>query len=171
MSAAKKIALTALFAATLTAGKTATSFIPNVEPVSLLLSGYAFVFGIGVALPCALVFCLVEMLIWGVNTWVAAYFIYWPLLAVVFSFLGAKKASRWLAVITVVLSTLFFGVLTSLIDVGLFMGRFDDFWARFAVMYARGVPFFATHVLSNAALFALLFSPLTKLLEKLKNSV
>ena len=84
--------------ATMTGGKMAMAFLPNVEPVSILLAVYAFVFGFTFALPAAFVFALTETLIWGVNTWVISYLIYWPLLAVVFSLLGAKKAPfgwRW----------------------------------------------------------------------------
>ena len=46
MQTGKKIAVIALMSATLTGGKMAMSFIPNVEPVSILLALYAYVFGI-----------------------------------------------------------------------------------------------------------------------------
>ena len=67
-----------------------------------------------------------------------------------------------------IVTYLFFGVLTSLVDVGLFMGAFDNFWQRFGIMYARGIPFFATHVVSNFALFLLCYKPLCKALTKTK---
>ncbi len=171
MQTSKKIAVIALMSATLTGGKMAMSFIPNVEPVSILLALYAYVFGIFYALPCAIVFVTTETFIWGVNTWVISYFIYWPLLAIVFSLLGKRKAKLWQTILTAVLMTLLFGVLTSLVDVGLFMGRFDNFWARFATMYARGILFFAIHVMSNCVIFAAAFNPLKKILSKLKQNL
>lgn len=171
MQTAKKITVIALMSATLTACKTATAFIPNVEPVSILLALYAYVFGIWYALPCAIVFVTAETLIWGVNTWVISYYIYWPLFAIVFSFLGRRNAKLWQAAFAAVILTLFFGVLTSLIDVGLFMGMFDDFWARFAIMYVRGIAFFAIHVISNCMIFAAAFNPLKSVLAKLKQNM
>ena len=168
MQTSKKIAVIALMSATLTGGKMAMSFIPNVEPVSILLALYAYVFGIFYAVPCAVVFVTVEVFIWGVNTWVISYFIYWPLVAVVFSVLGRHNAKLWQTTLAATLLTLFFGVLTSLVDVGLFMGRFDNFWARFATMYVRGIVFFAIHVTSNCIIFVAAFNPLKKVLKKLK---
>lgn len=158
----KKIAVIALMSATLTGGKAAMAFLPNIEPVSVLLAVYGYVFGITFALPAATVFALTETLIWGVNTWVLSYLIYWPLFAAVFAALGAKKAPVFAVVAAAVVMTAFFGVLTSLVDVGLFMGRFDDFWARFGIMYARGVAFYATHIISNAAIFIACFAPLRR---------
>ena len=171
MKTSKKIAVIALMSATMTGGKMAMAFLPNVEPVSILLAVYAFVFGFTFALPAAFVFALTETLIWGVNTWVISYFIYWPLLAVVFSLLSAKKAPARLAVASAVALTAFFGVLTSLVDVGLFMGRFDNFWARFGVMYARGVVFYAVHIVSNLAIFCACFRPLCRALAKIQSQL
>lgn len=171
MNAAKKIAVIALMSATLTGGKMAMSFLPNIEPVSILLALYSFVFGIWFALPCALVFVAAETLLWGVNTWVISYFIYWPLVAVVFAALGKANAKLWQCLLAITLLTLFFGVLTSLVDVGLFMGRFDNFWARFAAMYARGAVFFAIHVVSNFVIFLSVFNPLKKLLRLIKGNM
>ncbi len=168
MNASKKIAVIALMSATLTGGKMVMAFLPNVEPVSVLLAVYAYVFGFWFAVPASIVFVLTEMLIWGVNTWVISYLIYWPLIAIIFSLLGAKKAPVSLAVVSAVTLTVFFGALTSLVDVGLFMGRFDNFWARFGVMYARGIVFYAVHIVSNLAIFCACFRPLTHVLKKIK---
>ena len=157
MQTSKKIAVIALMSATLTGCKMAMSFIPNVEPVSILRALYAYVFGIYYALPCAIVFVTTETFIWGVNTWVISYFIYWPLLATVFSLLGKRKARLWQTILTAVLMTLLFGVLTSLVDVGLFLGRFDNFWALFAAMYALVILFCAVHVVCYCVLLTAAF--------------
>ncbi|MBR2029304.1 MAG: hypothetical protein IJ999_00160 [Clostridia bacterium] len=168
MKTAKGIATIAVMAATLSGGKMVMSVLPNIEPVTILIALYATVFGFTFVLPATVVFIVLDVLIYGINTWVVSYFIYWPLVALTFAFVNKKPKGVWPNVTTAVLLTLFFGVLTSLVDVGLFMGAFDNFWQRFGIMYARGIPFFATHVVSNFALFLLCYKPLCKALTKTK---
>ena len=168
MKSAKGIATIAVMAATLSGGKLAMSMLPNIEPVTILIALYATVFGFAFVLPATIVFIVLDALIYGVNTWVVSYFIYWPLVAFTFALVNKKPKGVWANVLTAVLLTLFFGVLTSLVDVGLFMGSFDQFWYRFGIMYVRGIPFFVTHVVSNFALFLLCYKPLCKALTKTK---
>ena len=168
MKSAKGIATIAVMSATLFGGKLAMSVLPNIEPVTILIALYATVFGFAYVLPATFVFVTIDMMIYGLNTWVISYIIYWPLVAFVFALVNVKPKGRWVNCIVAVLLTLFFGVLTSLVDVGLFMGSFDNFWYRFGIMYARGILFFALHVVSNFALFLLCYTPLCKALTKAK---
>ncbi len=69
---------------------------------------------------------------------------------------------------TAVVMTFLFGVLTSLIEVGLFSGSFDNFFYRFAIYYARGVWFYLVQILTNLLIFPLLFLPLSRLIEKIR---
>ena len=171
MKSAKGIATIAIMAATMSGGKLAMSVLPNIEPVTILIAVYASVFGFAYVLPAAAVFVVLDVLIYGLNTWVMSYLIYWPLVALVFAIVNHKQKNLWINVFTAVLLTLFFGVLTSLVDVGLFLGTFDNFWQRFGVMYARGIPFFVTHVVSNFAIFLLCYNPLCKALGKVRKVV
>ncbi len=162
------IALTGVMAATLEAVKLALSALPNIELVSLLLALYGYVFG-----PCgvlaSVIFVGAEMLIWGVNTWVISYLIYWPLLAVTFWLLGKKGVSnRFVLTGIIIVMTFGFGILTSLVDVGLFSGYWNNFFKRFSIYYLRGVWFYVTHIVSNAVVFITLFNPLSSLFQKLK---
>ena len=168
MKSAKGIATIALMSATLSGGKLVMSVLPNIEPVTILIALYATVFGFAYVLPATFVFVLLDVLIYGFNTWVISYIIYWPLVAFVFALVNIKPRGRLVNCIVAVLITLFFGVLTSLVDVGLFMGAFDNFWYRFGIMYVRGILFFAIHVVSNFALFLLCYTPLCKALTKAK---
>lgn len=165
--AAKKIALVGIAAATIECAKLALAFLPNVEVVTLLCALYGYVFGwLGVL--AALVFVCVEPLIWGVNTWLVLYFIYWPLVAFVFMLLGkAKVKNRWIITLTAVLLTVIFGLLSALIDVGLFSGYFDNFFYRFSVYYLRGLPFYLAQIATNAVVFPLLFLFISQKLQKL----
>ena len=73
-----------------------------------------------------------------------------------------------LTTVALVMTTLF-GVLTSLIEIGLFSGTFSDFGYRFAIYYSRGASFYITQIVCNAILFPLAFMPIKRVLIKAKN--
>ncbi len=165
LSAAKAIALVAVMAATLECGKLALSFLPNIEVVTLLTALYGYVFGI-YGIVASLVFVSIEPLIYGFGTWVISYYIYWPLVALVFFMLGrARVKNIILLTLTALILTAFFGALTSLVEVGLFSGDFDNFFERFIIYYARGAVFYAIQLACNAVLFPLLFKFLAAKLD------
>ena len=167
-NAARAASLVGIMAATLECAKLALASLPNVEAVTLLIAVYSYVFGyLGVV--ASFIFVLIEPLIWGFGTWFVAYLIYWPLLAVIFSILGRRGGvGRVGSTAVAVIMTALFGVLTSLIDIGIFSGSYESFWARFAIYYARGISFYITQIITNAIAFPLLFPPITKLLYKIK---
>lgn len=168
MNAVRQTALIGMMAATVECAKLILASIPNVEAVTLLLAVYSYVFGIsGVA--SALVFVCIEPLVWGFGTWFVSYLIYWPAVALVFFFLGkAKVKNRYLLCGVAVLLTFLFGILTSLVDIGLFSGSFDNFFYRLGIYYARGAVFYALHIGSNLVSFLFLFLPLVSFLTKIK---
>lgn len=162
--AAKRIALTALAAATIEAVKFALNAVPNVEGVTLLSAVYGYCLGAG-GVVAALVFCAIETAIFGLGPWVISYFIHWPCVALVFMLLarlGVKN--RWLITLVAAVMTTLFGVQTSLVDTGFFSGFFDRFWQRFAIIYVRGGVFYAVQIICNLVVFPLLFVPLSKVI-------
>jgi len=168
ISPARKIALVGIMAATVECAKLALAFLPNIEAVTLLLALYGYVFGFS-GFFAAVVFVSIEPLIYGFNTWVVSYYLYWPLVSLVFMLLAKLKVkNRWLITGAAVILTAWFGVLTSLVDIGLLSGFFDKFAYRFAVYYARGVVFYAVQIVCNAVLFPLLFRFLANKLEGIK---
>jgi len=174
-SRAKKVslnlALVGIMAATVECGKLALAFIPNVEVVTLFLALFSYVFGI-TGVIAAVIFVCIEPFIWGFGTWLVSYLIYWPCVALTFFFLGRIKIkNRFLTSSIVALLTFLFGILTSLIDIGLLSGFFDNFWYRFGVYYTSGVTFYAVHIASNTVIFFFLFGLLLKRLEKIKKSI
>lgn len=168
LSGAKAIALVGITAATLECAKLALSAIPNVEVVTLLLALYGYVFGwYGVL--SAVVFVSIEPIIYGFGTWVVSYYIYWPLVAMIFMLFGKiRLKNRWLLTAVALVLTFFFGVLSSLVDVGLLSGNFDNFLYRFGVYYARGIVFYAIQLACNAVLFPLAFNFLADKLSRLR---
>ena len=168
LSGARAIALVGITAATVECAKLALAALPNIEIITLLLGLYGYVFGwYGVL--ASLVFVSIEPLIYGFGTWVISYYIYWPLVALTFMMLGRLKVrNRWLLTLIALLLTFFFGILTSLVDVGLLSGNFDRFFYRFGIYYARGVIFYALQLACNAVLFPLAFNFLAKKLDGIK---
>lgn len=162
-----KLALIAVMAATLEGGKLALAFLPNVEIVSLLCAIFGFVFG-GYAIVATYIFVFIEMFVWGFNTWVLTYIIYWPLLTFVFVLLGKFDIkNRLIATLCATVMTVFFGVLSSLVDTGLLTGFYERFWYRFSIIYVRGIAFYLTQIICNLFLFLGLFRPLVDRIDNL----
>ena len=174
------VAITALFAALLTGGKMALAAFPNVEVVTILIAVFAYVWGIKYAIPSTIAFVVVQVLIYGFNIWVVQYLIHWPCVAIVFCLLGKVQWKRNWAVVVLsttiaIVLTILFGVMTSATDTLVsytasagFKFVLDDFWARFSLMYVRGISFYVTQVICNTALFISTFLPLTKTLKRAK---
>lgn len=156
-----------MLAATLSCGKWILSFLPNVEIVTLLCGLYGYVFGpVGVA--SAVVFVCIEPLLYGFGLWTISYFLYWPLVAAAFWLLDKLGVKSRMAITAIAIGlTLWFGVLTSLVDTGLFTGVYQRFWERFAILYVRGIGFYLAMLACNAVTFPLLFSPLAQRLKKM----
>lgn len=161
------IALIGLMAAMLECGKLVLAVLPNIEVVTLLCALFGYVFG-GAGVVATIVFIAIEPLIYGFGTWMISYCLYWPLVTIIFMLLGrAKVRNRVILTVIAVILTVWFGVLSSLVDVGLFSGYFDNFFYRFGIYYLRGISFYVTQIICNAVLFPLLFRPLSQSLTKL----
>lgn len=168
VTSAKSAALVGIMAATVECGKLALAFLPNVEVVTLLLAVYGYTFGyLGVL--AAFVFVFIEPLIYGFGPWVVSYLIYWPLVALIFCVLGRKgiRSRIFITAIAVGLTVLF-GVLSSVVDVVLFLGVNAHFFANLGLYYIRGIVFSAVQIACNAVLFPILFEFLIRKLGIIK---
>ena len=164
---AKDVCLIAILSATLTAGKMALSFIPNVEIVTLLLTVYALTLPRSRVLIATVTFILTDIPIWGAHIWIIMYLIHWPALVLCISFLKGKYAPLF-AIIIAVLITGLFGVQTTVIEV-LFLTNYPaiGFWKCFLLRYGTGVTYFIVHVVSNACILSVLVYPLYRLMKSL----
>ena len=164
----KTIATVGVMAATLECGKLVLSFLPNVEVVSILTALYGFVFGWAGVL-ASFIFVMIEPLIWGFGPWFITYLIYWPLLAFVFMCLGRRKIeNRWVILAIALGLTVGFGILSSIIDVALYIGVNKHYFSNLILYYLRGIGFYLTQICCNAVLFLLIFKPLKDRLTKIK---
>ncbi|MDR3293263.1 MAG: hypothetical protein LBT20_04070 [Clostridiales bacterium] len=162
---AQKIALTALLAASLVAGKEALGFIPNVEIITLCIAVYGAVFGMGISFAAVLIFCALEGFLYGFGYWLLLYITYWPFVAVVFSLI-AKRSERlvWFALAAVAL-TIFFGVWSTALDT--FFMTAKPTLRFFGIRYFNGAPFFITHIICNAIVFPTAFVPLRDAVKRI----
>ena len=163
----KKLALIAVMTATLSAGKFALMALPNVEVVTVLCALYGYCFG-WMGLIATSLFVLIDTFIFGVGSWVLTYVIYWNIVCLIYWILKRFEISNIVLItfIAAVLTT-FFGVLSALIDVGLFSGIKGDFFAKFAIYYTRGAVFYITQIVTNIVVFPCLFPILSKTFDKL----
>ena len=167
-SPAGAVVLVGLCAAITECGKLALASVPNVEVVTLFTALFSYCFGI-VGLLSTVIFVIIEALIYGVNLWVISYAIYWPLLAIVFIHLGKLRIkNRIVLTATALFMTLLFGVIDSVIEIGLFQGYFDKFLTRFFIYYSRGIAFYLAMLITNLCLFPTLFPYLSRRLMTIK---
>ena len=155
----RALAVLALLGALLFVTKTAMAWIPNIEPVSLLVMVYAVVLGRKALFPIY-IFVAIDMLIWGVSVWTIAYFYVWTVLALLaWGFRRMESRLGW-----AVLSGAFglcFGLLCTLIN--LFIGG----WELALTWWLAGIPFDVLHCAGNFVMALVLFRPCKKVLGAL----
>ena len=157
------IVLIPLLSASLTAGKMALSFIPNVEIVTLLFMVYASVFGFKKTFLVSIIFSTIEIFLYGLQTWLIGYYILWPLLIFLSAMLYKKTQSEW---------PFAFLALTFGLCFGLFFAMIESIFYGFSygiVYWLRGIPFDVVHGASNFVLGIFLYRPLEQLLSHLRD--
>ena len=141
------------------AAKYVMSFLPNIEPVSLMVMLFAVVFGWKWVYPVYL-YIILEILFFGISLWNINYMYIWAVLAV--AALLLKKMTHPLAwALLSGVYGLLFGALCAPVDV--FIGGFSYAAAK----WVSGIPFDVLHCVGNFCIALVLFVPLRRLLEKL----
>lgn len=139
--------------------KMAMSYLPNIEPVSLLVMVYGVVFGRKALYP-VYIYVAMEILCFGFGIWNVNYLYIWALLAL--AAWGLRRMEQPLA--WAVLSGGFglaFGALCAPVD--LVIGG-----VGYAVTkWASGIPFDIAHCGGNFFIALILFRPVRELLERL----
>lgn len=141
------------------AAKYVMSFLPNIEPVSLMVMLFAVIFGKKWVYPVYL-YVAMEILFYGINLWNINYLYVWAVLAAGALCLRQMRHPLGWAVLSGVFG-LAFGALCGIVDV--FLGGFS-----YAVTkWISGIPFDITHCAGNFVIALIMFAPLRNLLEKL----
>lgn len=139
------------------AAKYVMSFLPNIEPVSLMVMLFAVVFGWKWVYPVYL-YVMLEILFYGISLWNINYLYIWAVLAVAAYFLRNMRSPLGWALLSGTFGLLF-GALCGIVDV--FIGGFGYAVAK----WVSGIPFDLMHAGGNFVIALLLFRPLRKLLE------
>lgn len=158
----RDIVLIGILSASITAGKLALSFIPNVEIVTLLFIVYTIVFGMKKSLYISLIFSTTEIFLYGFSTWLIGYYIIWPLLILIVSAVRHYVKSEYAyATIGAVFGYAF----------GFFFAIIESFFYGLAygwTYWLSGIPFDLMHGTSNFIIVLILFKPIVSLLHRLK---
>ncbi len=141
------------------AAKFVMSGLPNIEPVSLMVMLFAVTFGWKALFP-TYVYVVLEVWIYGINTWTICYLYVWAILAVAAIFLRRMEQPLGWAILSGAFGLLF-GALCGITDV--FMGGLSFALSK----WTMGIGFDITHCVGNFVIALLLFAPLRKVLEKL----
>ena len=155
----REIALFGILGALTFGLKFAMSWLPNIEPVSLLVMLYAVVFGRKCLYPIYL-YVTLENLVYGIQLWNINYLYVWAILALLAWLLRKSGSPLAWAILSGVFG-LFFGLLCA--PVYLVSGG-----VGFAISWwASGIPYDLLHCAGNFAMALILFVPMRKLLERL----
>ena len=154
----RETVLFAILGAMTFAAKYVMSFLPNIEPASLMVMLFAVAFGKKWVYPTYL-YVVMETLFYGINLWTINYLYIWAILAVVALVLKDMRSSFGWAMVSGIFGLLF-GVLCGIVDV--FIGGFS-----YAVTkWVSGIPFDIAHCIGNFFIALVMFNPLRKLLEQ-----
>lgn len=135
------------------------SWMPNIEPVSLLVMLYAVVFGRKCLFP-VYVYVILEILFYGIGSWAINYLYIWAILAGLALLLRKMEHPLGWAVLSGSFGLLF-GALCAPVD--FFIGGFGYAISK----WASGIMYDVLHCAGNFVIALVLFVPLRTLLEKL----
>ncbi len=156
----KELTQLSIFAAIMVAGKELLSFIPNVNPVSLIIILLAINYSYKALFPVA-IFVIIEIAIYGFDLWSFMYLYVWPLITIGAIIFRTHKSRIFWACYGAAAGFLF-GALCSIPYI--FVGGFK---AAFAYWIA-GIPYDLIHSVSNFVLIFTLMPLLNKLIIKFK---
>ena len=141
------------------AAKYVMSFLPNIEPVSLMVMLFAVVFGKKAVYPVYL-YVAMEVLFYGINLWNVYYLYVWAVLLVAAYLLRRMEHPLGWAILSGSFGLLF-GALCGITDI--FIGGFSYAVAK----WISGISFDLLHCGGNFVIALLMFRPLRKLLANL----
>lgn len=154
----KDVVLLGLLGALMFAGQTVMSFLPNIEPVSLLVMVYAVTLGRRALYPIY-VFVGLDIGIHGINLWTIQYLYVWLVLYLFARLLRRMESPLGWALLSGAFG-LCFGLLCAIVHL-------PSGWAFALSWWISGIPWDIAHCAGNFVIALLLFKPLRELLTKL----
>lgn len=135
------------------------SWLPNIEPVSLMVMLFAVTFGRKSVYPIY-VYVALEILVYGIKEWNLNYLYVWVILALAAWLLRDMRHPFGWAVLSGVFGLLFGGLCTPVYFVIGGPGYALSWWLS-------GIPYDIAHCAGNFVIALVLFVPLRGLLDKL----
>ena len=155
----RQIVLFGMLGALIFAAKYVMAFLPNIEPVSLMVMLCAVVFGRKAVYPIAL-YVVMEFMFYGLGLWNINYLYIWAILAIAAGQMRKIHGALPWAILSGTFGLLF-GALCAPVDV--VIGGFGYAAAK----WVSGIPFDVAHCIGNFAIALVMFVPMRNLLEKL----
>lgn len=155
----REVVLFGVLGALTFAAKYAMSFLPNIEPVSLMVMLFVVVFGRKWVYPVYL-YIAMEILFYGISLWNINYLYIWAVLALAAGCMKKMQHPLGWAILSGAFGLLF-GALCGIVDI--FIGGFGYALTK----WISGIPFDIAHCAGNFVIALLLFVPMRRLLEKL----
>ena len=155
----REVVLFGVLGALTFAAKYAMSFLPNIEPVSLMVMLFVVVFGRKWVYPVYL-YIAMEILFYGISLWNINYLYIWAVLALAAGCMKKMQHPLGWAILSSAFGLLF-GALCGIVDI--FIGGFGYALTK----WISGIPFDIAHCAGNFVIALLLFVPMRRLLEKL----
>ena len=155
----RETVLFGMLGALIFAAKYVMAFLPNIEPVSLMVMLCAVTFGWKAAYPIAL-YVLMEVMFYGLGLWNVNYLYIWAILALAAGWMRQIRGALPWAILSGAFG-LMFGALCAPVDV-VIRGL-----GYAAAKWVSGIPFDIAHCIGNFAMALVLFAPMRNLLEKL----
>ena len=152
----REMVLFAILGAMTFAAKYVMSFLPNIEPVSLMVMLFAVTFGKKWVYPVYLYIAL-EILFYGISLWNINYLYIWAVLAIAAGVCKNMESPLGWALLSGVFGLLF-GALCGIVDI--FIGGFGYAVAK----WISGIPFDIAHCIGNFVIALILFKPMRRLL-------
>ncbi|WP_010530847.1 ECF transporter S component [Lentibacillus jeotgali] len=159
-----KLTLLALLASLAVVGRSAFTFLPNVQPVTSLIIICGLLLGPAAATILALLTTFLSNMLLGMGIWTIWQVVSWALIGLISSFLG--KYPRRVPVYIIVLFSIFCGFLYGLIISLTTYSIAGKFWPY----YLAGLPFDTYHAIGNAVFITLLYPIISHFFKKYANN-
>ena len=157
-----------LMVAVIEVSKFLLAVFPNIELTTFWIIIFTLYFGPKVMLVIP-VFILIEGAVYGFGLWWVMYLYIWPLLSMLV-LLFKKHASVWFYAVLSGLFGLFFGAMCAIpyFFIGAVGGGIRSGLTAAFTWWVAGIPFDIVHCIGNFVLMLILYSPMTKIMNKIK---
>jgi len=156
----RNLVFISLCATIVTVSKEMIAFIANIELVTFLFILFGRNFRLSDSIMIAVVFCFLQLLLYGVDIWTYMYFVVWILLVVIANYTKLLFNTEQKVALFSGGFGLIFGFLFS---IPYFVISFKMGW----IYFIKGIPFDLVHGIANYIIMLILFERCDKVIKKL----